>query len=105
VTQQSITVFRSRVRDDVPPEYDELSEALEARAATFDGFVEFKMFHAADGERLALVTFASDEAEAAWANDAGHRDAQRRGREEFLTEYDVAVCWVQRRRVWRASDR
>ncbi len=58
------------------------------------------MFFAADGERLALVTFASDEEEAAWRDDAQHRDAQQRGRDEFYSAYDVAVCSVQRRHRW-----
>ena len=63
--QQSITVFRSRLRDDVPGRrYGSLAGELEAKAAAMPGFVEFKEFVAADGERLALVTFASDEAEA-----------------------------------------
>ena len=55
------------------------------------------MFFAADGERLALVTFASDEAEAAWRDDTEHRAAQQEGRDEFYSGYDVAVCSVQRR--------
>jgi heme-degrading monooxygenase HmoA len=98
--QQSVTVFRSRLRPDVPADYDELADALEARARTFPGFVEFKMFSASDGERLALVTFASDEAEAAWRDDEQHRAAQRQGRERYYSEYDVAVCSVQRRHAW-----
>jgi heme-degrading monooxygenase HmoA len=100
--QQSVTVFRSRLRPDVPPDYEELAGELEARARTFPGFVEFKMFFASDGERLALVTFASDEAEAAWRDDERHRDGQRQGRDRFYSEYDVAVCAVQRRHAWRS---
>jgi heme-degrading monooxygenase HmoA len=100
--QQSFTVFRSRLRPDVPADYDELADEMEARARTFPGFVEFKMFVAPDGERLALVTFASDEAEAAWRDDGRHRDAQQQGRDRFYSEYDVAVCAVQRRHVWRS---
>ncbi len=98
--EQSITVFRSRLRDDAPDDYGRLADDLEARAATFPGFVEFKMFFAEDGERLALVTFASTEAEAAWRDDPRHRDAQARGRERFYSHYDVAVCGLQRRRTW-----
>ncbi len=103
MSRQSITVFRSRLRDDVPEEYETLAAELEERAARFDGFVEFKMFFAADGERLALVTFVSADAEAAWRDDLRHRDAQHRGREEFYTEYDVAVCAVERRHRWESS--
>jgi len=98
--QQSITVFRSRLRDDAAADYATVAAELEERAGGFDGFVEFKEFVAADGERLALVTFASDDAEAAWRDDERHRAAQHRGREAFYSEYDVAVCSVQRRRTW-----
>ena len=99
---QSVTVFRSRLRDDVPDDFAALAAELELRARTFPGFVDFKEFTATDGERLAVVTFASAEAEAAWRNDAQHRDAQQQGRDRFYSEYDIAVCSVVRRHVWRA---
>jgi heme-degrading monooxygenase HmoA len=100
---QSITVFRSRLRADAPGDYLTLADELEVRARTFPGFVEFKKFTAADGERLALVTFASADAEAAWRDDERHRNAQQRGRDEFYEEYDVAVCSVDRRHRWEPS--
>ena len=58
---------------------------------------------AADGERLALVTFASGAAEAAWRDDTEHRAAQEEGRIAFYSEYDVSVCAVLHRHVWSAS--
>jgi heme-degrading monooxygenase HmoA len=98
---ESITVFRSRLRDDAPGRrYGSVASELEAKAATMPGLVEFKEFVAADGERLALVTFASAEAEAAWRDDPDHRVAQQEGRDDFYDEYDVAVCEVQRRHRW-----
>jgi heme-degrading monooxygenase HmoA len=98
---ENITVFRSRLRDDVPGRrYGTVAAELEAKAAAMPGFVEFKEFVAADGERLALVTFASAEAEAAWRDDAAHRAAQQEGRDAFYSEYDVAVCSVERRHRW-----
>ncbi|MDQ1432848.1 MAG: hypothetical protein QOF40_3450 [Actinomycetota bacterium] len=100
---ESITVFRSRLRDDVPDDYESLAAQLEERAACFDGFVEFKEFTAADGERLALVTFASGEAETAWRDDLVHRAAQEQGRARFYREYDVAVCSVERRQRWSSG--
>ena len=99
--EQSITVFRSRLRDDVPEaRYGAVADAMEAKAAAMPGFVEFKEFVAADGERLALATFASAADELAWRDDPEHRAAQIEGREHFFSEYDVAVCAVQRRHRW-----
>jgi heme-degrading monooxygenase HmoA len=102
VAPESITVFRSRLRDGCPVDaYSQRAAELEARAAAAPGYVEFKEFVAGDGERLALVTFASAEAEAAWRDDPAHRAGQREGRDDFYAEYDVAVCEVVRRRRWR----
>jgi heme-degrading monooxygenase HmoA len=102
VDAQSVTVFRSRLRDDVPDDFAPLAAELERRARTFPGFVDFKEFTAPDGERLAVVTFASAEAEAAWRDDPEHRHAQEQGRTRFYSEYDIAVCSVVRRHSWRA---
>jgi heme-degrading monooxygenase HmoA len=100
VVEQSITVFRSRLRDDVPDDFAPLAAELEERARAFPGFVDFKEFTAVDGERLAVVTFASAAAEAAWRDDAQHRDAQQQGRDRFYSEYDIAVCSVLHRHTW-----
>jgi heme-degrading monooxygenase HmoA len=97
---ESLTVFRSRLRDDVPGRYFDLAAELHERARGFPGFVEFKQFVADDGERVTLVTFDSAEHEAAWRDDVQHRAAQHEGRESFYSEYDIAVCAVQRRHRW-----
>ncbi len=101
MNSQCITVFRSRLEHDPPgPRYSTLAAELETRAAAAPGFVEFKEFVADDGERLALVTFASADTEAAWRDDRDHRAARQEGRDAFYSEYDVAVCTVQRRHRW-----
>ena len=101
--RESITVFRSRLRDDVPDRYFALAGELHERAKGFAGFVEFKQFVAEDGERVTVVTFESAEHEAAWRDDEQHRAAQAEGRAGFYTEYDVAVCEVQHRHRWKWS--
>lgn len=97
---ESLTVFRSRLRDDVTDRYFDLAADLRERAATYAGFVEHKVFVAEDGERVTLVTFDSPEHEAAWRDDEQHRAARQEGRTSFYDEYDVAVCEVQRRHRW-----
>ena len=59
-----VTVFRSRLRVDVPDAYWKLAGELEAAARAIDGFVEYKIFVADDGERLSLAVFDSPESEA-----------------------------------------
>jgi heme-degrading monooxygenase HmoA len=98
-----ITVFRSRLRADVPEEYWTLADELLERARAIDGFVEHKVFVADDGERLTLVTFDSDGAHDQWRNDARHRAAQDRGRSAFYEQYDIAVGDVRRRWSWRRT--
>jgi heme-degrading monooxygenase HmoA len=100
VDDESITVFRSRLRDEVPDRYFALAAELHEWAKGFPGFIEFKQFVADDGERVTLVTFDSAEHEAAWRDDPEHRAAQQEGRERFYSEYDVAVCEVQQRHRW-----
>ncbi len=97
---ESLTVFRSRLREDAPDRYFELAAQLHDRARTFPGFVEFKQFVADDGERVTLVTFDSAEHEAAWRDDVDHRAAQQQGRDAFYAEYDIAVTDVVRRHRW-----
>ena len=96
-------MFRSRLRDDVPPEYFVLADELLERARNIEGFVEQKVFVADDGERLTLVVFDHESAHDHWRNDPVHRSAQRRGREEFYDAYDVTVAAADHRHTWRRA--
>ena len=97
---QVVTVFRSRLRDDVPQEYFVLADELLERASNIEGFVEQKVFVADDGERLTLVVFDREAAHDQWRNDPVHRAAQQRGWEEFYDAYDVTVASADHRHTW-----
>jgi len=86
-----VTVFRSRLRERHDG-YEETAAGLEAAARAMPGFVDFKSFTAADGERVSIVTFDSPESQAAWRDDPRHRAAQRRGRQEWYAAYHIQVC-------------
>ena len=88
---QVMTVFRSRRREGSEDAYRALSAEMQAAARSVPGFVDFKTFTAEDGEHVSLVTFASPEAHQVWRNDPRHRDAQKRGRAEFYSEYSIQV--------------
>ena len=87
-----VTVFRSRLRDDAGDDYARTADAMEQRARAMPGFVDFKTFTAADGERVSLITFASREAHDGWRDDPEHRAAQQRGRALWYAEYTIQVC-------------
>jgi heme-degrading monooxygenase HmoA len=92
---QIVTVFRSRLRHDAEARgYDALAEAMERRARELPGFVDFKGFSAADGERVSIVVFESIDAHLAWRDDPEHLEAQSRGRSDFYLEYDITVGYV-----------
>ena len=96
--QQSVlTIFRSRLRPGVEPEYRRVAERMDALAAQMPGFLGIKTFVAGDGERVSIVEFASAAEALAWRNHPEHREAQRLGREEFYAAYDVIVCTPLRR--------
>ena len=99
-----VTVFRSRLRDDVPDAYWQLANELEQEARAVAGFVDYKVFVADDGERLSLAVFESPEAETVWREHVAHRAAQERGRAEFYEAYDVAVCDERRRHTWSREE-
>ncbi|HLX88088.1 MAG TPA: antibiotic biosynthesis monooxygenase [Acidimicrobiales bacterium] len=99
-----LTVFRSRLRPDAAAHgYDDVAAAMEARARAMPGLLDFKTFTAPDGERLSLIVFDTDEHQAAWRSDPEHREAQRRGREDFYQEYSIWVGRELRHRTFPAG--
>ena len=87
-----VTIFRSRLKPEVQEEYAPLAARMSELAASMPGYISHKGFVAEDGERLTLVEFESEEAQRAWARHPEHVQAQKRGRNEFYSEYRVTVC-------------
>lgn len=87
-----VTIFRSRLRAGAEPEYQPLARRMEAIARTMPGFVDFKTFSSADGERVSVVVFSDAGSHAAWRDHPEHREAQRAGRDRLYSSYHIAVC-------------
>lgn len=98
-----LTVFRSRLRPEHTTEYLETAARMSELARAMPGYVSHKVFTAADGERVTLVEFDSEEHHRAWAMHAEHRAAQDKGRERFYSEYRVQVCTVTREHAFPAA--
>jgi heme-degrading monooxygenase HmoA len=96
-----VTVFRARVRADADmAALGALGERMYALATAMPGFVSYRDYTAADGETVTVVEFASEPELLAWRNHPEHIDAQERGRREFLSDYTIQVCKVERAYVF-----
>ena len=87
-----VTVFRSRLRHGVDDEYAAVASQMSELARQMSGFVDEAFYESADGERVTIVRFVDWASHRAWAEHVEHRLAQRRGREEFYSWYDISVC-------------
>jgi heme-degrading monooxygenase HmoA len=91
-----VTVFRSRLRDDARDAYMALAPRMSELASAMPGYLSHKTFVAEDGERVTIVEFLDQDSQRAWAVQAEHVEAKRRGREAFYAEYSIQVCEVVR---------
>lgn len=98
-TGQVVTVFRSRLRPDADA-YAEHAARISELAQTMPGYVEHKVFTAADGERVTLVTFSDRASHEAWGAHPEHRAAQREGLRSYYEEYSISVGEVHRASAW-----
>ena len=91
-----VTVFRARLLPGVREEYVALVERMAEIAATMPGYISHKGFFAEDGERVTVVEFEHEAGMRAWRMHPEHRQAQRKAREIYYSEYHVQVCEVVR---------
>jgi heme-degrading monooxygenase HmoA len=97
-----LTIFRNRLKPENVEEYYRWAGEMSALAKTMPGYVSHKSFTAEDGERVTIVEFADEASQRAWAMEARHLEAQRKGRAAFYTEYKLQVCAVVRESTFTA---
>ena len=87
-----LTVFRTKLRPGCDQAaLESLGARMHALAVQMPGFISYKDFVAADGESVSLVEFESAETLLAWREHPEHQEAQRLGREQFFSEYQIQV--------------
>jgi heme-degrading monooxygenase HmoA len=91
-----VTVFRSRLNAEIQDEYQQTAARMSELAKGIAGYISHKGFTAADGERVTIVEFDSEEGLRAWATHPEHMEAKKTGRQVFFSEYRVQVCNVVR---------
>ena len=87
-----VVVFRSRIRPGTERDLAPLGARMYQLASSMPGYVSYKDFVAEDGENVSIIEFESLESVTAWRDHPEHKVAQRRGREEFFSEYHIQVC-------------
>jgi heme-degrading monooxygenase HmoA len=100
-----VTVFRSRLRPEAREQYLQMSARMSELAKTMPGYISHKGFTADDGERVTIVEFESEEGMRAWRMHPEHREAQRRARESFYSEFHIQVCNLMREASFKRDER
>ncbi|CAN7700562.1 antibiotic biosynthesis monooxygenase [Bosea sp. LjRoot9] len=98
-----VIVLRSRLKPGVQDEYGPTAQRMSERARTMPGYVSHKGFVADDGERVTIVEFETEEALNQWRVDIEHREAKKRGFENFYSEFKYQICSVVRAQAWLAK--
>lgn len=91
-----VTLFRSTVRDEIAgtelhDEYRATNRRMVEIAGQMPGFVAAGAIKDREGETVTVVLFESEEAQQAWREHPEHREAQRRGREDWYQSYSIEV--------------
>ncbi len=97
-----VVLFKTHLRDgaDVPA-YERTSRRMHELVERIPGFISIKGYTSEDGEEIDIVRFESEDALNTWREYAEHREAQRRGREEFYDRYSIQACRVFREYEFR----
>src|ERR1700733_3214511 len=99
-----VTVFRSRLLPGVREDYVALVNRMAEIAATIPGYISHKGFFADDGERVTVVEFEREEGMRAWRMHPEHRQAQRKARAVYYSEYHVQVCELVRQSDFKRDE-
>ena len=92
-----VVIFKTHLREGADSEaYRKTSRRMHELVEQIPGFISIKAYTGEDGEEIDLVRFASEGALKLWKEQPEHREAQRRGREEFYDRYSVQACRVVR---------
>ncbi len=95
--KEVVVIFKYRLRKGADEAaYEATSRRMHELVEAMPGFMSIKGFVGEDGEAIDLIRFRDETSLESWRNAPEHREAQRRGREEFYDWY-----WIQALRVVR----
>jgi heme-degrading monooxygenase HmoA len=91
-----VAVIFTSVRTAGDHGYGDTAQRMEELAAEQPGYLGIESARNADGSGITVSYWRDDDAARAWKQVAEHADAQRRGREQWYSEYTVRVATVTR---------
>lgn len=92
-----LVLFSLYMRGDADQEaYHRTSNRMHEIVDTWPGFISLKEYTIEDGEVLDIARFEDEKSLEAWRQEPEHREAQRKGREEFYDHYRIQMCRVVR---------
>ncbi len=100
-----LTVFRNRLRPDAGDEYGTTLERMLEIVRSMPGYIQHKVYIAADGERCTIVEFEHEEGLRTWRTNREHIEAQKLARQKYYTEYHVQVCPLGRESRFKADEK
>jgi heme-degrading monooxygenase HmoA len=89
-----VILFRSKLSPEAGADYQSMGEEMFRHAQGQPGFVDYKEFASADGERLTVVRWQDEATLEQWRNDPKHRAAKMRGRERWYEQYHIEIAKV-----------
>ncbi len=92
-----LVIIRTTLRPDVDlAMYEALNTRMFEIVSAMPGFISAKGYKSDDGDEISLIRFASAEALRAWREHPEHVVAQRKGKTEIYSAYDVEVLETTR---------
>lgn len=95
--KEVVVIFKTHLRPGADEAaYGGVSKSMHDLVDAMPGFISIKEYMAEDGEVIDVARFEDEAALEAWKTHPEHREAQRRGREEFYDRFYVQACRVFR---------
>src|SRR5262245_45039553 len=76
--------------------YGAMADRMEALASQQPGFLGIESTRGADGFGITVSYWASEAAIVAWRRNAEHLEAQRRGRAQWYSQFELRIAKVER---------
>lgn len=91
-----LVLFLSTLTPEAGDDYEQMAEEMLSTAKDMPGFVDFKTFQAADGERVSIIRWQDRETLAQWRKHPRHLIAQQQGRAKWYQYFRIEVAEVIR---------